>query len=156
MRDRTKAETVFIVDDDREVRERLRTLLQLDGYKVKTARDGQHALDQLRGGLRPCIILLDLTMPGMDGRHFRTEQLRDPELARIPVVVFSTHPDPQENAASLDAAAYLRKPAHIKTVLQLIEAHCVRQYGSKPNSRPADRERHQGTSPRATEPVLDE
>jgi CheY-like chemotaxis protein len=135
MSDGAKAETVFVVDDDREVRESLRTLLQLDGYKVKTARDGQHALEQLRDGLRPCIILLDLMMPGMDGRHFRAEQLRDPELAHIPVLIFSRHHDPQENAASLGPAAHLRKPAYIDTVLQLIEAHCVRQHGSKHGSR---------------------
>ena len=137
MSDDAQTETVFVVDDDREIRESLRTLLQLDGYKVKTARDGQHALEQLRGGLRPCIILLDLMKPGMDGRHFRAEQLRDPELAHIPVVLFSRHHDPQKNAASLGAAASLRKPAHIDTVLQLIKAHCVRQYGSKPSSRSA-------------------
>ena len=78
-------------------------------------------------------------MPGMDGQHFRAEQLRDPAFARIPVVIYSRHEDPQEHAASLGAAAYLRKPAHIDTVLQLIEAHCVRQYGPKPASRPAAR-----------------
>lgn len=137
MRDRAKKETVFVVDDDREIRDSLRNLLQLDGYKVKTARDGQHALEQLRGGLRPCIILLDLMMPGMDGRHFRAEQLRDPEIAHIPVVIYSRHYDPEENAASLGPAAHLGKPAHIDTVLQLIEAHCVRQYASKPSSPPA-------------------
>ena len=139
--DGARAETVCVVDDDCEVRESLRTLLQLDGYKVQTARDGQHALEQLRGGLRPCIILLDLMMPGMDGRHFRAEQLRDPELAQIPVVIFSRHHDPQENATSLAPAAVLRKPAHIDTVLQVVEAHCVRQYGSKPSACPAAPER---------------
>jgi len=132
-----RRQTVLVIDDDREVRESLRTLLQLDGYKVKTARDGQDALEQLRGGLRPCIILLDLMMPAMDGQHFRAEQLRDPEFAHIPVVVLSGHYDPQQNAASLGAVASLRKPADIDTVLQLIEAHCVRQYESAPGCRPA-------------------
>ena len=76
-------------------------------------------------------------MPAMDGQHFRAEQLRDPQFAHIPVVVLSGHYDPQQNAASLGAAASLRKPADIDTVLQLIEAHCVRQYESAPSSRPA-------------------
>ena len=132
-----RRQTVLVIDDDHEVRESLRTLLQLDGYKVKTARDGQHALEQLRGGLRPCIILLDLMMPAMDGQHFRAEQLGDPRFAHIPVVVLSGHYDPQQNAASLGAAAYLRKPADINMVLRLIEAHCVRQYESAPSCRPA-------------------
>ena len=132
-----RRQTVLVIDDDREVRESLRTLLQLDGYKVKTARDGQHALEQLRGGLRPCIILLDLMMPAMDGQHFRAEQLRDPQFAHIPVVALSGHYDPQQNTASLEAVASLRKPADIDTVLQLIEAHCVRQYEPAPSCRPA-------------------
>lgn len=132
----TRRQTVLVVDDDREVRESLRDLLQLDGYKVKTATDGQDALEQLRGGLRPCIILLDLMMPAMDGQHFRAEQLRDPQLAHIPVVVLSGHYDPQ-NAASLGAVASLCKPVDIGTVLQLIEAHCVRQEESAPSGRPA-------------------
>jgi two-component system response regulator MprA len=132
-----RRQTVLVIDDDREVRESLRTLLQLDGYKVKTARDGQGALEQLRGGLRPSIILLDLMMPAMDGQHFRAEQLRDPEFAHIPVVVLSGHYDPQQNAASLGAVASLRKPADIDTVLQLIEAHRVRQHESAPSCRPA-------------------
>ena len=137
MRAEARRQTVLVIDDDREVCESLRTLLQLDGYKVKTARDGQDALEQLRGGLRPCIILLDLVMPAMDGQHFRAEQLRDPEFAHIPVVVLSGHYDPQQNAASLGAVASLHKPADIDTVLQLIEAHCVRQYESTPSCRPA-------------------
>jgi CheY-like chemotaxis protein len=137
MRAEARRQTVLVIDDDREVCESLRTLLQLDGYKVKTARDGQDALEQLRGGLRPCIILLDLVMPAMDGQHFRAEQLRDPEFAHIPVVVLSGHYDPQQNAASLGAVASLRKPADIDTVLQLIEAHCVRQDESAPSCRPA-------------------
>jgi CheY-like chemotaxis protein len=132
-----RRQTVLVIDDDREVRESLRTLLQLDGHKVKTARDGQDALKQLRGGLRPSIILLDLMMPAMDGQHFRAEQLRDPEFAHIPVVVLSGHYDPQQNAASLGAVASLRKPADIDTVLQLIEAHGVRHYESTPSCRPA-------------------
>jgi CheY-like chemotaxis protein len=132
-----RRQTVLVIDDDREVRESLRTLLQLDGHKVKTARDGQDALKQLRGGLRPSIILLDLMMPAMDGQHFRAEQLRDPEFAHIPVVVLSGHYDPQQNAASLGAVASLRKPADIDTVLRLIEAHCVRQHESAPSCRPA-------------------
>jgi CheY-like chemotaxis protein len=141
MRVAAKTQTVLIVDDDREVRESLRTLLHLDGYKVRTARDGQHALEQLRGGLRPCIILLDLMMPGMDGQLFRAEQLRDPKFAHIPVVALSGHADPQPNAASLGAVASVRKPADIDSVLQLVQAHCVRQYESAPSCRPAVPER---------------
>jgi CheY-like chemotaxis protein len=56
---------------------------------VATATDGRDALEQLRGGLRPCVILLDLMMSGMDGWDFRHEQMKDDDLKDIPVVVIT-------------------------------------------------------------------
>jgi CheY-like chemotaxis protein len=82
-------ETVLIVDDDRAVLNGLSELLENEGYAVATAMDGVDALIQLRAGLRPCAILLDLMMPRMDGWDFRHEQLEDPELRDLPVVVIT-------------------------------------------------------------------
>jgi two-component system response regulator MprA len=79
--------TVLIIDDDPPVVNALSELLQDEGYKVAAAGDGRAALDQLRRGLRPCVILLDLMMPGMDGWDFRYEQMKDGELREIPVIV---------------------------------------------------------------------
>ncbi len=120
-------QTVLLVGDDADIRESLRNLLQFDGYKVKTARDGQHALEQLRDGARPCIILLDLVMSGVAGEHFRAEQLQDPEFADIPVVALSGEYDSRQDAAAVGAGADIHLPPDIVKVLKLVEVHCVRQ-----------------------------
>ena len=62
---------VLLVEDDLDIRQSMRFLLELDGFKVVTAANGAQALSQLRRGLRPCVILLDLMMPIMDGFEFR-------------------------------------------------------------------------------------
>ena len=79
--------TILIVDDDCDVRRALTELLEDEGYAVAGAANGRAALDMIRGGVRPALILLDLMMPGMNGWDFRNAQLRDPELSAVPVVI---------------------------------------------------------------------
>ena len=117
--------TVLVVDDDRDIRDVLTDALEAEGYTVVTAADGQEALDWLRGGARPCIILLDLMMPKMDGIQFRTEVLNDVDLARIPVVVLSADPSAIVAAKSLNFAGSLRKPVPLEALLAAVHAHCA-------------------------------
>jgi CheY-like chemotaxis protein len=84
------AKQILIVEDDESIRESLAEMLTQDGYHVVTAGDGRAALEQLRWGLRPCLILLDLRMAVMTGWEFRVEQKRDPAIADIPVVAMTT------------------------------------------------------------------
>ena len=117
---------VMIVEDDPVARELLRTFLQGAGYAVACAGNGREALDQLRRGGRPAVILLDLKMPVMSGWQFREEQRRDPALAKIPVVVFSGGDELDSAAASLGAAAHFPKPIDpeelVATVRRLVSA----------------------------------
>ena len=99
-------------------------ILAAEGYMVCTAANGQEALDRLRGKEWPHLILLDLVLPGKDGRQFRAEQQQNPELAAIPVVVFSAAGDGRETAASLGAADYLQKPLAAETLLKAVQQHC--------------------------------
>ena len=118
--------TVLVVDDDRDIRDVLTDALEAEGYSVVTAADGQEALDWLRSGAaRPCIILLDLMMPKMDGIQFRTEALNDANLARIPVVVLSADPSAIVAAKSLNFAGSLRKPVPLEALLAAVHAHCA-------------------------------
>jgi two-component system, chemotaxis family, chemotaxis protein CheY len=80
---------VMIIDDDSDLVCDLSELLESEGYEVATASDGVDALNQLRQGLRPSAILLDLMMPRMDGWDFRHEQMRDAELKEIPTIVLT-------------------------------------------------------------------
>jgi len=82
-------DTVLIIDDDLPVRTALKELFETEGYAVALAANGRAALNHLRKGLRPCAILLDLMMPVMDGWDFRNEQLADPALKDLPVVILT-------------------------------------------------------------------
>jgi CheY-like chemotaxis protein len=83
------ADLVLVVEDEAAARAGMEQLLRGAGYDAVGASNGQAALDLLRSGIRPRAILLDLMMPVMDGWAFRREQLRDPHLAHIPVIVLS-------------------------------------------------------------------
>lgn len=76
--------SVLVVEDDDDVRDMMVELLEAGGYTALIARHGEEALAQLRAGQRPCIILLDLMMPVMDGWTFCDEVQKDPALAGIP------------------------------------------------------------------------
>jgi CheY-like chemotaxis protein len=100
---------VLVVDDDLAVRLLVAEVLRREGYSVQTAQDGRQALEFLTHAERPSVILLDLAMPVMDGWAFRAAQTRDPALARVPVVVFSSERDAAAQAERLGAAAYVSK-----------------------------------------------
>ena len=80
---------VLVVEDEAPARVGMEQLLRASGYDAVGAANGQAALDLLRSGIRARVIILDLMMPVMDGWAFRREQLRDPQLAHIPVIVLS-------------------------------------------------------------------
>lgn len=80
---------ILVVEDDPDVRSALAELLSGEGYEVATTADGGEALDTLRAGLQPSVILLDLMMPNVDGWDFRRAQLDDPKLAMVPVVLLT-------------------------------------------------------------------
>jgi CheY-like chemotaxis protein len=106
MKDDASGKSVLLVEDDALTRGAMRMVLEWEGYRVVCAANGREALDLLRRGDRPSLILLDIAMPVLDGRQFREEQQKDPDLAAIPVVVVSG----TAIAASIDAAAHLQKP----------------------------------------------
>jgi CheY-like chemotaxis protein len=115
---------VLVVEDNQDMRDTLVELLQGYGYEAVGAEHGQDALDKLKGlDARPCIIVLDLMMPVMDGRSFRQAQLQTPEVADIPVVVISAY-DVIPYVQELKATAYLRKPLNLKELMRVVEQHC--------------------------------
>jgi CheY-like chemotaxis protein len=86
--------------------------------------DGQEALDSLRRGSLPDCILLELSLPGMTGRQFRTRPRHHQVWAGIPVVLISGGPRVAEEAAFLGAADYLRKPVEPEALLEAIRKNC--------------------------------
>jgi CheY-like chemotaxis protein len=117
--------TILLVDDNDDIREPLALLMRASGYAVETARTGEEALAAMRRA-KPCIILLDLMMPDVTGHDIRMEQLADPEISHIPVVLFSASFDIQRAAMELGAAAYATKPAEFAPLMELIRRHCLK------------------------------
>ena len=115
---------ILLVDDQAENRDAMGFLLEQEGLRVRVAHDGQEALEALHGGLRPCLVLVDLMMPRMDGWEFRQRQLSDPQFADIPVVVMSGYPNAQKAAAGLGVLDVLRKPLSRSALLTLVSDNC--------------------------------
>lgn len=111
----------MIVDDDVDVREALADVLRDFGHEPQEAADGRAALRALKGGARPDVILLDWMMPGMDGPTFRAEQLADPELATIPVVLLTADARFDSKGGQMQVAAALSKPVNLEALLATIE-----------------------------------
>jgi signal transduction histidine kinase len=111
-------ERILLVEDDRGIRDVLRGILEEEGYAVTVAENGRRALEYLKSGGVPDLIVLDLRMPIMDGWQFRAEQKADPALATIPVLAISA--DGSAKAAAIDAAAYLRKPLSTGAMIDAI------------------------------------
>lgn len=119
--------SVFLVEDDSSIVEALRMVLETYGYKVTVALNGLEALKQLRESVeKPCLILLDLMMPVMDGFEFLKEKSHDPGIDKIPVVVFSAD-NRFESKVSQESnvVGCLKKPADIDELLKTVECHCA-------------------------------
>jgi CheY-like chemotaxis protein len=114
-------ETILLVDDDNEVSEAMSELLEKEGYLTVRAQNGQKALDLLKQMSRfPLFILLDMTMPVLDGRGFLAERAHDSGLIKIPVIVVSGSDIP--SIPLMDIRAYLRKPVTIHQLMSIIES----------------------------------
>jgi CheY-like chemotaxis protein len=119
----TDEKIVLLVDDDPLGRESLSELLDAKGYSVLEAENGQTALEVLKKTPHfPCLIVLDLAMPVMDGREFLKLRAVDPILRDIPVVVVSGNMPSGEPLVGIDA--YLRKPVKVDRLIEVIDQHC--------------------------------
>ena len=116
--------SVLIVEDDADTRDALAAILESMGYAVAAAGDGIDALEHLRSSACTCLIVLDLFMPRMNGWAFREEQMKDPQLSTIPVVVVSADPAAARQAASLGVAATMAKPLDFDRLAKVVAQYC--------------------------------
>jgi CheY-like chemotaxis protein len=115
---------VLVVDDDADIRDSIGDILELRGYHVERAANGREALERLRSGPLPCVILLDLMMPVLNGWEFRAQQSIDKALAHVPVVIISGDGSTDQKAASIGVSEYLRKPLELTAILDVVRRHC--------------------------------
>ena len=113
--------TVMVVDDDRDIRESLADVLNDEGYEVLGATNGKDALEQLEGGARPRVILLDLMMPVMDGYEFYKRWCAQPSLKSIPLYVVTAGRATHDGLP--EATGLLQKPLDLDKLLALLDGH---------------------------------
>ncbi|MGB0060412.1 MAG: response regulator [Candidatus Binatus sp.] len=116
------APAILVVEDDEDAREAMVALLQMKGYRAVSAGNGREALDYLEEAPAPDLIILDLWMPVMDGWHFRSEQIKNPRLAHIPVIVVTALSD----RADVDANEVIIKPVDVDRLLSTVDHYCRR------------------------------
>ncbi len=115
--------TILVVDDDDVLREAICDAIQDEGCAAVPAADGREALARLRGpGTRPCVIVLDLMMPVMNGWQFRAAQRQDAAVAEIPVIVVTAGTHVQHG--SIDADVVLHKPFRLDELFTAVERFC--------------------------------
>jgi CheY-like chemotaxis protein len=110
--------TIVLVEDDDGIRETMAALLEDEGYVVAQAANGEEGIERIRDAVDPCLVLLDLWMPVMNGWQLLEALRADDGLRRAPVVVISAAGD---LPAPEGAAAFLRKPIRLETLLETVE-----------------------------------
>jgi CheY-like chemotaxis protein len=114
--------TVLVIEDEHDLREMMRDALELNGYAVVTAENGQDALDKIGGIENLGLVILDLLMPVMNGWDFVERMRQYAELASIPVVVHSSAPRP----APPGVTRILQKPLLFEHLIAIVSEYCPR------------------------------
>jgi CheY-like chemotaxis protein len=133
----TRAERVLVVDDDAEIRSLVARTLRRDGYTVVEAGDGLEALD-VAGRLLPDLVVLDMTLPGIDGVEVARQLKAHPVLASVPVVALSalTQQAARDRALAAGCAHYLTKPCP-PAALRDVVARTLAVMAARRDSRPS-------------------
>lgn len=116
------AKTILIVEDDESIRETLQAVLELEGHEVLTAENGQEGLNVLATQPQPCLILLDLMMPVMNGWEFATALEKDAKFSSIPIIVVSAYTD---KATTIKSIAFLKKPIDLRSLNETVKKWCA-------------------------------
>jgi two-component system response regulator MprA len=113
---------VLVVDDERAVRDSLRRALELEGYDVELAADGEEALERLAQNGEPDAVVLDILMPRMDGLEVCRRLRREGH--RLPVLMLTARDEVENRVAGLDAGAddYVTKPFALEELLARLRA----------------------------------
>lgn len=122
MKDRKSCcQTILVVEDDDDIRNVLVEILQSEGYETREAANGKEALNVLSTIPKPCLVLLDMMMPIMNGRQFLDAVMADSFLAPIPVLIVSAIAD---KANAEGSVGFLKKPIDIDVVLKVVGQYC--------------------------------
>lgn len=121
----TRHKPILVIEDDPGTLEAVTLSLELQGFQVYGATEGQQALDVLGTIEVPGLILMDLSMAGMDGIQFRKRQQEDPRLSGIHVVVMSGAADIESRIPPQANVSYLHKPISLEQLLEVAKRYCA-------------------------------
>jgi CheY-like chemotaxis protein len=114
--------TILVIEDDHDIRVGVRALLEDEGFRVLTVTDGRSALEILEHTPEaPCVILLDLMLPVMDGWRFAELLRKSPRFAVIPIVIMSAYEDPPPPEG---VVGFIKKPVNAEVLLRLVAPYC--------------------------------
>jgi CheY-like chemotaxis protein len=115
--------TILIVDDEKSILELLQMAVEMEGYKVITAVNGKEALEHLQSSVVPCLILLDLMMPIMNGWQFLDAVQADPVLSKhnIPIVMVTAFMVEESHPLLKEI---LHKPISMELLYQTLHKYC--------------------------------
>ena len=114
---------ILVVEDEQSIRQMMQDVLELHGYTVFTASNGAEGIEKLSKIIpEPCVVLLDLMMPGTNGWQFLDVQRNNPKFSGIPVVVCSAY---KESAKSIRPNGFIEKPIHLNSLLGTVRQFCA-------------------------------
>lgn len=118
-----ECKTVLVIDDDKAIRQTMKDVLEIYGYEVLTASDGKEGIAKLVAmKVLPCVILLDLMMPGMNGWGFLDFQKSNPTFSGVPVIICSAY---ENSAKSINSQNILIKPVQLESLVGAVKAFCA-------------------------------
>jgi CheY-like chemotaxis protein len=112
---------VLIVEDDRDLREIFDSVLSDEGWDVVTAADGEVAIGLLEVGLQPCVLVIDLRMPRMDGWELIDRLRQRDEWRALPFVIVAAHVRVADEASQIGARWWLQKPVDIDRLVAVVD-----------------------------------
>ena len=115
---------ILLVEDDPDIREAMAEILRDAGRWVVEAENGEEAFAKLGSVKRPCLILLDLLMPRMDGFEFLRRLNEHPHAPDFRVLILSAHASVETAEHYPGVVGTLHKPFHVRTLLSWVDALC--------------------------------
>lgn len=122
--DRSRRGPILVLEDEPDARDAIIELLQVEGYWAVGAANGAEALTLLQGGLTPAIMLVDLTMPVMDGWDFCASVGADPRWANIPIAIVTASANLEDLPERRQDAGLFVKPINVAKLLDVVRESC--------------------------------
>lgn len=113
---------ILVLDDDPDILEAVKLILETEGYDVETTERPEHILNLNINNL-PELIILDVLLSGKDGREIAKELKAATATKMIPIIMFSAHPNAEKTIGNIGVEDFIAKPFDMNELLQLVRKH---------------------------------